>query len=68
MKITHEERRRLLEGDGHEIDHAVAFAVALALEDHRKARNPIAISRDGEIVLLQPDEIPLWIPPRPGSR
>ncbi|PWT85486.1 MAG: hypothetical protein C5B56_13970 [Proteobacteria bacterium] len=40
------------------IEKALVRAVAAALRRHKQAGNPIAIWRDGRVVLLQPDEIP----------
>ena len=40
-----------------EIDVAVKKAVREVLLKHKLAGNPIAISRGGKVVILQPDEI-----------
>ena len=37
---------------------AITRAVREAVEQHRRAGNPIAIWRDGKVVWLQPEEIP----------
>jgi isoaspartyl peptidase/L-asparaginase-like protein (Ntn-hydrolase superfamily) len=42
---------------GDRISDACQRAVREALEKHKRAGNPIAISRDGKVVILQPDEI-----------
>ena len=42
---------------GDEIDIACQRAVREALLKHKLAGNPVAISRDGKMVWLQPDEI-----------
>lgn len=42
-----------------EIAEACERAVREALQKHKAAGNPIAIFRDGKVVLLQPDEIPV---------
>ena len=42
-----------------EISEACERAVREALQKHKAAGNPIAVYRDGEVVLLQPDEIPV---------
>lgn len=39
------------------IDKAYKRAVREALLMHKRAGNPVAIWRDGKVVLLQPDEI-----------
>lgn len=40
------------------IERALRKAVREALRQHKVAGNPIAISRDGQVVWLRPDEIP----------
>jgi hypothetical protein len=40
-----------------EIKPAYDRAVREALLRHKRAGNPVAVERDGKIVLLQPDEI-----------
>lgn len=40
-----------------EITPAYERAVREALLKHKQAGNPVAISRDGKLVILQPDEI-----------
>ncbi|MEJ7846743.1 MAG: hypothetical protein WKF92_01500 [Pyrinomonadaceae bacterium] len=40
-----------------EIDKACRHAVREALLMHKRAGNPVAVWRDGKVVLLQPDEI-----------
>ncbi len=40
-----------------EINKAYQRAVREALLRHKQAGNPVAISREGKVVLLQPDEI-----------
>ena len=42
-----------------EISKACERAVREALLRHKQAGNPVAISRDGKVVILQPDEINL---------
>lgn len=42
---------------GEEIEKACERAVRGALLIHKRAGNPIAIARNGSVVLLQPDEI-----------
>jgi len=39
-----------------EISKACERAVREALIKHKKAGNPVAVSRDGKVVILQPDE------------
>jgi isoaspartyl peptidase/L-asparaginase-like protein (Ntn-hydrolase superfamily) len=40
-----------------EISKACQRAVREALAKHKAAGNPVAVSRDGKVVILQPDEI-----------
>ena len=42
---------------GHLVEEAFQKAVKNALREHKKALNPVAIYRDGQIVILQPEEI-----------
>lgn len=42
-----------------EINRAYERAVREALLKHKRAGNPVAVWRDGKVVLLQPDEIEL---------
>lgn len=44
---------------GDRISEACERAVREALQRHKAAGNPVAIARDGKVVLLQPDEIPV---------
>lgn len=44
---------------GDRISEACERAVREALQRHKAAGNPVAISRDGKVILLQPDEIPV---------
>jgi hypothetical protein len=41
-----------------DVDRAFKRAVREALRKHKRANNPVAIWRNGRIVLLLPDEIP----------
>ena len=47
----------LTERFGEEINRAYERAVREALKRHKLLGNPVAISRNGKVVLLQPDEI-----------
>ncbi len=44
---------------GMNIDKGIKIAVAEALERHRKLGESIAVYRDGKIVILQGEEIPV---------
>jgi len=39
---------------------ALRQSVREALLDHKRARNPVAIWRDGRVVWIPPEEIPEW--------
>jgi hypothetical protein len=43
-----------------EISEACERAVREALLKHKLAGNPIAVSRDGKVVILEPDEIEIY--------
>lgn len=47
----------LLEQHAEEIDAACKLAVREALRKHKLAGNPVAVSENGRIVLLKPEEI-----------
>jgi hypothetical protein len=49
--VSHEESLR------HPVVDAARKAVREALEDHKRAGNPIAGWRDGRVVLIPPEEI-----------
>ncbi len=55
------EPRTILElmTDGQPIDQAMHRAVREALLHHKKLGNPIAAERDGKVVEIPPDEIPV---------
>jgi hypothetical protein len=44
------------------LDTLVNEAVALAVEEHRRLGNPIAVWRDGKVVWIPPEEIPPYTP------
>ncbi len=60
--MTDEERRRILEEDVDVINSGVELAVALAVEEHRRMGNPIAVWRDGRVVLIPAEEIVPFTP------
>lgn len=47
--------------EGSLIDKALRKAVQEALARHKQAGNPIVVWRDGKIVWLKPEEIPVQI-------
>ena len=56
-KRLNEESPYLLVRHEAEIDKACKLAVREALLMHKRANNPVAVWREGKVVLLQPDEI-----------
>jgi len=44
--------------EGTPIDTAVTAGVQQALRMHKKMGNPIAVWRDGKVVIIPPEEIP----------
>jgi isoaspartyl peptidase/L-asparaginase-like protein (Ntn-hydrolase superfamily) len=42
---------------GDQISEACERAIREALQRHKAAGNPVAVARDGQVVLLQPHEI-----------
>ena len=47
---------------GKEIEEILRRAVRHALLMHKRAGNPIAISKDGKVVIIPPEEIPVEDP------
>ncbi len=45
--------------NGNEIDEALQEAVKKALLQHKKAGNPVVSWKDGKIVWIQPEDIPV---------
>ncbi len=45
--------------DGHLIDEVIREGVHRALLEHKRAGNPIAVWRDGKVIMLQPEAIPV---------
>ncbi len=45
--------------NGNEIDEALQKAVKKALLQHKKAGNPVVSWKDGKIVWIQPEDIPV---------
>jgi len=51
--------------DTKRIEQALRQAEEEALRMHKRAGNPIAIWRDGQVVWLPPEEIPVSLEPTP---
>ncbi len=51
--------------DTKRIEQALRQAEEEALRMHKRAGNPIAVWRDGQVVWLQPEEIPVSLEPTP---
>lgn len=47
------------------IERAVQRAVQEALRQHKRAGNPVAVWRSGQVVWLAPEEIPVPLEPAP---
>lgn len=56
-KAIKKEELDLFAAYGDEIDAACRRAVREALKKHKLAGNPIAVVRNGEVILLQPADI-----------
>jgi hypothetical protein len=52
-----DDRRSLFVRYSEEINKAYERAVRDALRRHKLLGNPVAVERDGKVVILQPDEI-----------
>ena len=52
-----EKQSLTLTAEGAKIDRVFQAAVKKALRRHKDAGNPVAVWRDGKVVILQPDEI-----------
>ena len=50
---------KLLFDNSEAVDSAIKKAVKDALLKHKQANNPVAVWRDGQIVILKPEEIPV---------
>jgi hypothetical protein len=51
--------------DTDRIERALRRAVQEALRMHKRVGNPIAVWRDGQVVWLAPEEIPVPLEPSP---
>jgi hypothetical protein len=43
--------------DDEEVDRAIKIAVREAIRVHKRAGNPIAVSQNGKVVIIQPEDI-----------
>lgn len=57
MEARHSTLAEILD-DTDEVTRRARQAVRDALREHKRAGNPIAIWRDGKVVILPPEEIP----------
>lgn len=64
---TQEQHSSVCEMKTSEITRIASEAVALAIEEHRRLGNPIAVWRDGKVVWIPPEEIPPYTPPSAGA-
>jgi isoaspartyl peptidase/L-asparaginase-like protein (Ntn-hydrolase superfamily) len=44
--------------EGNALDEAIRMSVHQALLAHKRAGNPIAVERNGKIIMLKPEAIP----------
>ena len=58
MKIDIRETDDLLVRYGKEIEGVLRRAVLKALQEHKRAGNPVATWRDGRVLLIDPADIP----------
>ena len=56
---------RILRRPREETERLLAMATREALLMHKREANPIAVERDGKLVILQPDEIEIEPEPKP---
>ena len=59
IKEKHKDKITEAFADPEKITHALAQGVRDALIKHKQAGNPIVVWRDGKIVWLKPEEIPV---------
>lgn len=57
MRVKAENRRNLLISEAEAVDKAVREAMRHALLTHKRAGNPIASWKDGEVVIIPAEEI-----------
>lgn len=59
MKSSTRDHKRLLVSEGEAVDRAMKEAVRHALLTHKRAGNPVASWKDGRVVIIPADEIPV---------
>jgi hypothetical protein len=59
MKSSTRDHKRLLVSEGEAVDRAMKEAVRHALLTHKRAGNPIASWKDGRVVIIPSEEIPV---------
>jgi hypothetical protein len=64
-----DEARERVDDETELVTWAVQEAVARAIEEHRRLGYPIAVSRDGRVVWIAPEDIPPYVAqPQPAGR
>jgi hypothetical protein len=58
---------RLFAEDGEEVERILRLAVQHALLRHKRLGNPIAAWKDGRVVIIPAEEIPVPDPPEPSQ-
>ncbi|MFL6285878.1 MAG: hypothetical protein ACJ74Q_22280 [Pyrinomonadaceae bacterium] len=59
MKSSTHDHKRLLVAEGETVDRAMKAAVRHALLTHKRAGNPIASWKDGRVIIIPAEEIPV---------
>jgi hypothetical protein len=67
MRAEHLNQRQTTVVQGKPIEDALRRAVRHALLEHKRAGNPIAVWKDGQVVLIPPEEIEVEDNSRPNS-
>lgn len=59
MRIDIHESTDLLVAHGKDVEEILRRAVRDALLEHKRAGNPVAAWKEGEVVLIEPEKIPV---------
>jgi hypothetical protein len=51
----------------HKVEASVDAGIALALDEHRRMGRSIVVWRDGKVVTIPPEEIPVLVAPLAGT-